>query len=428
MRTFLIIWFGQLVSLTGSQLTSFALAVWVFQETGSTTQFALISVARFLPGVLISPLAGALADRWDRRMVMIAGDTGAACGTLLLIGLMHFGYLEVWHIYLSVAINSTFGVFQGPAYAASIPLLVSERQLGRANGLLELANSCATLISPALAGALLILIRFEGILYVDITTFLIALLTLSIVRLPQLPKKNRSDSNIGSSLMSEIIYGWTYLVARRGLFALVLFFACINFFLSQVHHVLLTPMILSFSSAQTLGVILSGGSVGWLGGSLVMSVWGGPRCRICATLGFAMLMGIGTIVIGLQPWSLLITVGLITFQFSAPIVYSSGQAILQSKVDLHLQGRIMAFRKMIAQSTMPLGYLLIGPLADDVFEPLLSVNGHLSDTVGAIIGTGSGRGMALLFIIMGAATVLVAVAGYLCPSLRQVEEHGTKTK
>lgn len=288
--------------------------------------------------------------------------------------------------------------------------------------MIEVANSFATFIAPTLASVLLTLIQFEGILLVDVATFLVALVTLMIVRVPKLQQSADGCDSRKNTLLREIAYGWMYLSTRSGLFALVVFFASINFFLSQVHHVLLTPMILSFTSAQVLGVILSVGSIGWLGGSLVMSIWGGPKHRIYSTLGFAAFMGIGTIMIGLRPLPVLITVGLFIFQFSAPIAYSSGQAILQSKVALHVQGRIMAFRKMIAQSTMPLGYLLVGPLADNLFEPLLSPNGSLSSTVGSLIGTGPGRGMAFLFIIMGTVTILVTVAGFLYSQLRWVEQ------
>lgn len=422
MKRFIIIWFGQLVSLTGSQLTSFALAVWVFEETGSTTQFALISVARFLPGIIVSPFAGALADRWNRRWVMIIGDTGAAMATVLLLSLLYFGQLEVWHIYLSVAINSAFGVVQWPAYAATVPLLVSKEQLGRANGFLELANSFSTLISPALAGVLLTVIHLRGILLIDMLTFFTALLSLFIVRIPNVSNSIATQETGNESLFKDIASGWQYLSRRAGLVALIIFYAAINFMLGQVHHVLLTPMILSFTSAQMLGIILSIGSIGWLGGSLVMTIWGGPKRRIYGTFGFALMMGIGTIIIGLQPIPWLIIVGLFIFQFSAPIAYSTGQAILQSKVAFHMQGRVMAFRKMIAQSTMPLGYLIVGPLADQVLEPLLSLGGFLAPNIGLIIGVGPGRGMALQFILMGLLTAVITVGGTLYPRLRFVED------
>lgn len=421
MQTFFVVWFGQLVSLTGSQLTSFALAVWVLQETGSSTQFALIALARFLPAVFVSPLAGVLADRWDRRHVMIAGDTGAVLATVLLLGLSYSGHLAVWHIYLSVAINAAFGVFQGPAYAAMVPLLVPKEQLGRANGLLELANSFSTLVAPILAGVLIIRVHLQGILWIDLATFLVALMSLSIIRLPALPKAPKMEAVIGGSLLREIAYGWIYLSARTGLLVLVIFYACINFFLSQVHHGLLMPMILSFASAPMLGAMLSIGGIGWLGGSLVMSLWGGSQRRIHGALGFAALMGVGTMLIGLQPQLWLITAGMVIFQFSAPIAYSSGQALLQSKVAPHVQGRVMALRTMIAQSTMPMGYLLVGPLAERVFEPMLAPSGALSGSAGRLIGTGPGRGMALLFLIMGAATILVAAVAYLYPRLRLVD-------
>ena len=166
MSIFTTIWLGQTVSQIGSGLTGFALGVWVYQTTGSALQFALIALFSVLPRIALSPLAGGLVDRWSRRWAMIIGDSGAALGTLM-IGLLFFsGQLEVWHIYVAVAISSAFSTLQWPAYAAITPQLVSKENLGRANGMIQLGRGAAEILAPVLAGMLVLVIGVQGIILI----------------------------------------------------------------------------------------------------------------------------------------------------------------------------------------------------------------------------------------------------------------------
>jgi len=184
-RVFALVWFGQLISITGSGLTEFGLSVWVFQRTGSTTQFALTFLAFTLPRILLSPLAGTLVDRWDRRRAMLLSDTGAALTTLAIALLLIAGRLEVWHIYIATAISSSLSAFQRPAYKATITLLVPKEHYGRASGMVSLARSIPSLVSPALAGFLIVAIGLEGVILIDFATFLFAVFTLLLVRFPR---------------------------------------------------------------------------------------------------------------------------------------------------------------------------------------------------------------------------------------------------
>ena len=170
MLTFSLIWLGQFVSLIGSGLTSFALGVWVYQTTGSTTQFSLIYFFTELPIILIAPLAGAIADRNDKRKVMMMSDAGAGLSTVAIALLLTLGKLKLWHIYLAMGVNSTCNGFQLPAYYASPTLLVPKKQFGRANGMIQLAKAARYLVSPVLAGLLMGIIQLQGILLVDVFT------------------------------------------------------------------------------------------------------------------------------------------------------------------------------------------------------------------------------------------------------------------
>src|SRR4028119_1012058 len=185
MRVFILIWLGQMVSLIGSGLTGFALGVWVYQRTGSVTQFALISLSATLPSIVISPIAGTLVDRWDRRWTMLLGDCGAGLSTLAIALLLLVGRLELWHIYLATSVSSTCSAFQYPAYAGATTLLVPLQHLGRASGLIHLGRSVAQLISPVLAGILVVTLQIQGVILLDFATFLFALVTRLLVRSPQ---------------------------------------------------------------------------------------------------------------------------------------------------------------------------------------------------------------------------------------------------
>lgn len=419
MPTFLVIWIGQVVSFIGSGLTNFALGVWVYQLTGSVTQFALISMFIVLPGVLVSPFAGALVDRWDRRWAMIFSDIGSGVVILCIALLLAAGRLEIWHIYLALLIRSTFGAFRWPAYSAAIPLLVPKQQLGRVNGMVQMGQALGPVISPLAAGVLITAIHVEGVILVDVATFVLALLTLLVVRLLKPKRVNRSATGRGS-LLKEVGEGLRYLKQRPGLLGLMLLFAVINFMVGIV-SVLATPLVLSFATASVLGTVIGIGGMGMLVGSVVLSIWGGPKRRIMGVLGFTMLAGFCITLGGLRPSAVIITVAAFVFYFCFPIISGSSQAIWQSKVALDLQGRVFALRNMIAMSCMPLAYLVAGSLSDYVFEPLMAESGPLASSVGSVIGVGPGRGIGLLFIVLGLLTMIAAAAGYSYSHIRLVE-------
>ena len=418
-RTFLLIWVGQLFSLTGSGLTGFALGVWVFQNTGSVTQFALISLFTALPGILFSPIAGALVDRWDRRSVLILSDLGAGLCTVSMALLFWTQHLEVWHIYIAMAISSTFSAFQWPAYSASTTLLVPKEQFGRASGMVQLGEAAAQIISPVLAGALMGQIQVWGIMFIDFSTLLFAVFTLLIVRIPK-PEISIEGLAGKGSLIREASYGWTYIMARRGLLGLLLFFALCNF-TSGIVSVLFTPLVLSFTTPAVLGTILSVGGFGYLAGSLAMSTWGGPKPRIYGILGLSILQGIALCVAGFPPLAPILAGAAFMFFFSSPIINGCSQAIWQSKTAPDIQGRVFAVRRMIAWSSLPLAYLIAGPLSDRIFEPLLAKGGALAGSIGRIIGTGTGRGIGFLYIILGIATIAATSVGFLYPRTRNIE-------
>lgn len=417
---FALIWGGQLVSLAGTGLTNFALGVWVYQRTGSVTQFALISFSASLPGIFLLPLAGALIDRWDRRWAMMLSDTGAALGTLTIWLLLTAGQLEIWHIYLISAFHSACGSFQLPAYTSATTMLVPQKHLGRASGMIQIELALAEILAPVLAGVLMVTIGLEGIVLIDLGTFSFAVLTLLLARVPRLQATAAGLEGKGS-LLREAVYGWTYIKARPGLLSLLLFFAVSNLTTGMV-MVLIVPLVLSFSTVPMLGTVSSIASGGMLLGGLTMSVWGGPHRRVHGVLGFSLLCGIALLLGGLHPSAALIASAAALYVFSTQLVNGCSQALWQSKVALDVQGRVFAMRRMIALSTMPLARLAAGPLVDHLFEPWLVIGGPLAGSVGRIIGAGPGRGIGFLFIVLGVFRVTTTIGAYVYRRLRQVED------
>jgi MFS transporter, DHA3 family, macrolide efflux protein len=417
-RTFGLMWLGQLVSLIGSGISRFALGVWVYQRTGSATDFALITLCAFLPGLLVAPFAGALIDRWDRRWTLFWSDLGPAVGTLAIFLLLRADALQVWHIYAVAVLASVFNTFQWPAYMVATTLLVPKRQLGRANGLLQFGQATAEVLAPVLAGLLISVIGLAGVVAIDLVTFLFAAATLLLIRIPRPPA---SGAGRKGSLLSEAAYGWTFIRERPGLLGLLLYFAMINLVFS-ISSVLATPLVLSFAPPAVLAGVLAASSAGLLAGSVVMTVTGGPRPRIHGVLGFGLLFGLALAIAGLRPDPVLIAAGLFLAMFGAPLINGSSQAIWQVKVPPDVQGRVFAVRRLIAQLTAPLGFLSAGPLADYVFRPLLVEGGPLAGSVGRVLGVGPGRGIGLIYLSLAALPVLASLWGYARPRVRRVEE------
>ncbi|WKZ41096.1 MAG: MFS transporter [Anaerolineales bacterium] len=418
MKTFFIIWGGQLVSMLGSGLTNFALGVWLYDQTKQATPFAITVLLGSLPRILLLPFAGSLADRFNRRLIMILADTFTAVFTLIIFILLGAGNLQLWHIYIIAAMMSVFSAFQEPAYSASIAMIVPKEKLGSANGMVQMGQAITSVLIPVLAGALFVFIGFMGIIIIDFVTFFFAVGALLFVRIPQ---PERAAEHKDKNVWQDMAFGWNYLRERTGLFGLLLYYAMVNFLLNW-SAVLLIPMVLSRFTADVLGIIQTILGVGMLAGSIVMSAWGGAKRRIPAAIGFIVLAVTGFIIAGMTPNPYLIGVGAFVLMFFVPLASGNSQVVFQTKVARDVQGRVFSVRSAISQSMMPLAFLTAGPLADRFFEPLMSEGGALASTfIGQWLGTGAGRGIGLMFIISGVVAIVTSVLVYANPRIRNVE-------
>lgn len=412
MPGFSVVWLGQLVSMTGSGMTRFALTIWVWQETGEATALALVAVFSFAPAIFFSPIAGVIVDRVSRKHIMIISDLGAGLSTVALLILYSTGLLEIWHLWAAGFFASAFESFQFPAYSAAITTMIDKKHYTRANAMLGMVESASGIIAPASAGALLPVIGISGIMVIDIVTFLFAIGALLIVVIPN-PAETAAGRASRGTLLQESIFGFRYIFSNPSLLGLLLIFFATNLTFGLV-IILFAPMILG-TTEMMFGI---GGVVG----GLVIAAWGGFKRRIHRVLLGLILMSVfGQIVIGLGQSTKVWTVGAFLAMFFMPLVNGSSQAIWQAKVQPDIQGKVFATRRLIAQISSPVAMILGGRLADVVFEPAMAAGGTLARIFQPLVGSGPGSGMALLFVFSGIAGVIVAITGYLIPVIREVE-------
>lgn len=418
-RTFLIVWVGQLVSLIGSSLTWFGLSIWVFLETGSVTQLSMMLLAATLPRILLSPIAGAYVDRWNRRWVMLGSDAIAGLGTLVIVLAFWTDTISIGVLVVVGAFSSAAQAFQWPAYQAATTLLVPKERYSQASGMVQMAEAAGQLVAPFLGG---VLIAFGGVatlLAIDVATFVFAVFTLAIVRFPKPPRSAEGEAAKGT-IWQETLFGFRYVWRRHGLFALLAFFALLNLTFGLISPIIIA-YLLSFTSEAAMGTIFSLGATGMLVGSIVASAVKITKHRVLGIMGASIVLGAMLIVIGLSQWMVVLVGSMWVGMFVVPIATAMSQSIWMSKVEPDVQGRVFGVRSMIAQGTQPLALAIAGPLADLVFVPLMTGDSGLGEWLQGWIGTGEVSAYAAMFMAIGVYTIVMVVLAYLYPPLRNLE-------
>ncbi len=423
LHKFLIIWSGQVASILGSEMTNFAMTIWAWQFTGHATPLALIVFFVQTPRVIAAAFAGPLVDRWNRKHLMMIGDTAAGISTIAILLLLATNQLEIWHLYVSGAIKGLFGYLQELAYSASMSTIVPKQHYARATAMESyISYSGSAIVAPALAGTLYYIIGLQGILVIDIVTFAIALGTISFVHIPQPTASEIKDIN-SANIWQELTFGFRYIIKRPSLLAILVFLLSSNL-VTNAGGAIAAPMILAKSGndAAAFASVQFAIGVGGLVGAAVLSVWGGPSRRIHGLLLGGALGDISGVMLGLgRIPSIWMLAGFFEAFFS-PFFGSCNQAIWLSKVEPHVQGRVFACRYLIAQITSPLGLAIAGPLADRVFEPAMMAGGSLAGILGGAVGTGAGAGMALQYTLFAGCGAFICLGAYTFRLLRDVED------
>jgi DHA3 family macrolide efflux protein-like MFS transporter len=400
---FFTVWAGQAVSLIGSSLVQFALVWWMTRTTGSATVLATASLIAMLPQIFLAPFAGALIDRWNRKMVMIVADSLIALATLVLIYLFAAGRESVWAVYTILFIRSAGGAFHFPAMQASTSLMVPKAQLARVAGLNQTLNGIVNTISPPLGALLIGLLPMQGVLATDVITAILAVSILVVVAIPQPPRQLAQANGTArkTSYWQDLREGWTYLVSWPGLLAVALLAMIINFLLTPASSLIPLMVTKVFQKgALELGWVDAAFGIGIIIGGLVLSAWGGFKKRIVTSLMGIIGIGVGILVFGLLPTNLFYVSLVSTLLLGSMQVMANGplSAIFQSAIDPDMQGRVLTLVGAGATAMSPLSLLVAGPVSDWL-------------------------GIRTWYLLGGSACIIMAVIAIFIPVVMNIEEN-----
>ena len=365
---FFTIWSGQALSLFGSALVQFALIWWLTQKSGSATVLAIATLVGMLPQIVLGPFAGALVDRWNRRLIMIFADATIALFSLLLAYLFATGMVQIWHVYLVMAVRALGGAFHFPAMAASTPLMVPDEQLTRVNGLNQTLQGINMLVAPPVGALLLGILPTQGILLIDVGTALLAVLPLLFIPIPQPERHTGLETREAKpSLLQDVRAGLAYIRSIPGFVSIIFMALFLNFLMVPTGA--LVPLLVTKhfgKGAIELGVLESAMGFGIIAGGILLSIWGGFKRKIVTCLIGIVGLGIGVALVGIAPADLFILAitGNLTLGFMIPIANGPVMAMMQAIVRPDMQGRVMSLLNSGATAISPLGLLIAGPFSD----------------------------------------------------------------
>jgi MFS transporter, DHA3 family, macrolide efflux protein len=419
-RTFYSLAAAQTVSQIGSTMSFLAVGIYVYQQTGQATPLALFSLFLLLPYIIVGGIGGVLADRYDRRKLMIIGDTGAALGSVALVISLSSGNFQLWHVYAAALWQGVFSNLQRPAFEASVSQLVPEAKRQSANAIMQISKPTAILLASALTGLLYIAIGVIGIFLIDLISFLVAVTTTLLVRIPA-PLRSQSETQARPSMLKEWGAGLGFLWSRRPLFIIIVLGAVFSFLISSA-FALTTPYVLARTGSEvTLGIITAIMSVGGIVGAIAIGAWGGFKRRIDTILIAIMLVSLATILFGMNQSPIVMGAALFVTMMGVAGSNATLMTLLQSKVPGDMQGRVFAIFMQLSLVLTPFGYLLIGPLADQVFTPLASSSAWTEGAPGMLFGMDAAGGMGVLFAITGGLGLIATLITYALPSVRRME-------
>lgn len=417
---FYLIWAGQFASMMGTGLTAFALNVWVFQRHGSVLDFTTLTLFSTLPALLLMPWTGSIADRYNKRIILLSGETVAMLSSGIMALLFWRDSFALWQLYALQIILSVSLAFQVPAAFATISAIVPKKAFPKAGGMFQIATAIAQLSAPMLAAVIMHKIGITALLTIDMLTYLFALLGLILAKFPPKsaeidPDKPRRDA------LKDLAWSWHFM--RERLTMLILYgYTSMGAFLSGMVIVLVTPLVLSGWAEQQLAWVNTCGAFGILIGGILMVVWGGPKKFTPAMLGFNTVQGLAIAIAGFANSITVLCVCAFIVMVCSSSLATYNQSILRRKVPKDRHGTFAALIQTVSMSLLPLSALLGGTLSYFVLEPALLPGGALADSVGQWIGTGKGRGTGFLFLLVGALGALVSLTGIASRRLRGLED------
>ena len=416
---FMILWCGDIIASIGSGLTAFALSVYVIKLTGKVTDAALVTLFSFLPAVILNPLAGVLADRYDRRLLMILGDGLSVFGLIFIVICILKGNVSMWQIYFGVGISSIFTALLEPAYKATITDLLSDEDFAKASGLVQLAGSARYLLSPVIAGILLSFTGIISILVIDISTLIVTIpVTIYIKKVIGNTKVENSNNQ---SFYKDFRDGWKAITANRGILMIIIIISIATFYVGFL-QTLFTPMLLSITNARTIGILESLSAIGMLVSSMIIGTINITKKYVAQLVIGLALAGTFISIFGLRANIWLIGIFGFLFFATLPFLNTSADVLIRRNIPDDKQGRAWGLVGILSQCGYLLAYGISGILADYVFNPLLVEGGALASTLGKIFGVGNGRGIGLLISISGIFLIFLAIFMGSIRSIRKLEK------
>jgi len=398
-RPFFTIFTGQVFSILGSGLVQFALVWWLTQTTHSAAVLASATMAAILPEIFLGPFAGALVDRWNRRLVMIVADSSIALVTVFLAVLFWAGVVQPWHVFGILFLRSLGGVFHYNAMQASTSLMVPEKHLSRIQGINQTLHGILNIATPPLGALLMGLVPLYAVVSVDVITAAMAVTPLLFIPIPQPIRKDAVEAVTPAVLLRDVRGGLCYVTAWPGLVAILLMAMAINFLFNPA--AMLLPLLVTNhfnGDVWHLGIIESGWGVGVVLGAVLLSVWGGFKRKVLTSMCGLIGMGAGALMVGLSPASAfgMAVVGYAIAGFMNPITNGPLMAFLQSRVAPDMQGRVFSLISSASMAMMPLGTLAAAPVADRL-------------------------GVPAWFIAAGVVTAGMGVLGFFIPVIANIE-------
>ncbi|TKI71609.1 MFS transporter [Lysinibacillus mangiferihumi] len=417
-KKFLVIWMGELISNIGTGMTAFGLGVYVWQLTKSALDVAMVEMAALLPMILFSPAAGVLADRFDRRLLMIIGDCVSGLGLILLLVLMNTGNIQVWQICLCVGFSSAFASLLDPAYKATLTDLLSEDEYAKASGMVGIASSSKFLISPIIGGLILAFYSMELIIIIDILTLAVTVSTILFVR-KSLSVKPLEKKDL--DFFKDLKEGWQIIVESKGVMLLIVLVSVLMFYMGII-QVLSKPMILSFASEKTTGILQTVVACGMMVSSILIGTGIIKRNFVKVMVVSFVVSGITMAGFGATTSIPVIIISGFLFFASLPFATTCIDVLIRKSIDNEKQGRAWGLISLISQIGFVVAYVIAGVLADYVFNPALVEGGILANSVGKIIGTGETRGIGFLIILSGVGLIITALFVSKSKGIREMEK------
>lgn len=418
LRTFYVLVVTQILSLIGSRMTGIGVGLWVFDRTGNASPLLIAAFFAELPGMALGSFTGLLADRWERRHVIILGDVGQAFASCILLTSFLTDSFELWHLYLAMLIQGTFGVIQSPASQAAITMLVPETQRDRANGIKQIGFPLAGVIAPVLAGLVYRGLGLTGVIAIDLTTFLIAILVVSPIVIPR-PQASEESQALATSFWREMAGGWLFLKQRKMLVLMVAYLAFIFFLINGPLELAIPYFSTLIENDAIVGTLLGVMSFGAFAGALTIAVAGKTPHRLYTILFGYLLHGLFLIAFGIARHPLLLGLSILGAMFPLPLTGALFHTLLQTKTPPDLQGRVFAVTDQLFMLTTPLSFLITGALVDQVLEP--AVKGSDWKTVEPLLGNQRGAGMGLLFVVIGLLIVIATMGMWTLRGIRHLE-------